>query len=150
MTVDTTALDRRRNAYRDDLAAGLFPCLETAIKVRDALVTKPLELRACERRAPARGAVQQNAAGRVELLLVVWRAGVGVEFEHAARRGQRTGDRTVFRALAWLPQVHEKHAWGIERAGHLRGGQVVDRTSGFRDEVLDRGLRCHVFHSRLQ
>src|SRR5687767_1041479 len=69
-------------------AARLLPGLEAAVEVCYARVAEALEGGAGQGRAAARGAVQEDAPGGVELLLVVRGPRVGVELEHAAGGGE--------------------------------------------------------------
>src|ERR1700730_16656578 len=77
-----------------DSAAGLSPILE-GTEVIDPIVAHVFECLATERRASARGTIEDNCLVLDEIRVVVGRLGIGGEFKHAARDVYGAGDLTA-------------------------------------------------------
>src|SRR4249920_3923711 len=98
-----------------DSAAGLSPILE-GTEIIDQIVAHVFEYLAAERRASARGTIEDDCLVLDEILVVVGRLGIGTEFQHAARDVYGAGDLT---ALFHLRRIAHIDHQGVALSDHL-------------------------------
>src|SRR5690606_30038358 len=128
----------------------LLPGRKAALDVLHGNKSHVLRGLGCERGTPARGAVEDEGLAAGKDRLVVGAFGVDPEFEHAARRMQRSGYPAFSLELAWVAKVDEDYVFVASQARRLFRRDRLDFGVGLLEQRLvalphlrSRLLRMH-------